>query len=98
MILTDDGLATGYTMLAAIRALRRRQPREIIVAVPVSPRSTAQAVRQEADRLAVVHVSDAIPFAVAMFYHDFRDMSDDEVRACLERAAEEHRAEQREAA
>jgi putative phosphoribosyl transferase len=98
VILTDDGLATGYTMLAAIRGLRRHQPREIIVAVPVSPRSTAQAVRQEADKFVVVHVSEAIPFAVAMFYHDFSDMSDEAVRALLERAAEEHRAEQREAA
>jgi len=98
VILTDDGLATGYTMLAAVRALRRQQPKEVVAAVPVGPRSTVHRVRQEADKLVIVHVSDSVPFAVAMFYFSFSDMSDEEVKSYLDRAAREQEGERRQAA
>ncbi len=79
VILTDDGLATGYTMLAAVKAVRKQEPASIVVAVPVSPRDTAREVASEADEMIVLYISDQYPFAVAMFYQDFADMSDEEV-------------------
>ena len=79
VILTDDGLATGYTMLAAVKAVRKQEPASIVVAVPVSPRDTAREVAHEADEMVVLYISDQYPFAVAMFYHDFADMTDEEV-------------------
>ncbi len=92
-LLTDDGLATGYTMIAAARAIRRRNPREVVIAVPVGPRSTVTEVRREADRAEVLYVSDAVPFAVAMFYQSFTDMPDAEVRYYLDLADQEGRRE-----
>jgi len=89
-LLTDDGLATGYTMLAAIQAARKRSPKEIVVAVPVSPRGTAREVGRTADKLVVLHLSDAMFFAVAAFYHNFHDVPDAEVKQYLDRAAAEY--------
>ncbi len=89
VILTDDGLATGYTMLAAALAVRKQGPKELVVGVPVSPRGTAAEVQKVVDKLVVLHVSDAMPFAVAGFYQAFTDMSDDEVKYYLELAASE---------
>jgi putative phosphoribosyl transferase len=82
-ILVDDGLATGYTMIAAARAVRKRGPGAVIVAVPVSPRSSAQEVAREADEVIALHISDEYPFAVASFYGEFPDMTDEEVRSYL---------------
>lgn len=89
VILTDDGLATGYTMIAGALATRKQRPKELVVAVPVSPRGTAAEMRRVADAVVIVHVSDAMPFAVAMFYHSFTDMADTEVKYWLDRAAAE---------
>jgi putative phosphoribosyl transferase len=82
-ILVDDGLATGYTMIAAVRAVRKRGPASVIVAVPVTPRSSAQEVGREADEVIALHISDEYPFAVASFYAEFPDMRDGEVRRYL---------------
>lgn len=82
-ILVDDGLATGYTMIAAARAVRKRGPASVIVAVPVSPRSSAEEVSREADELVVLHISDEYPFAVASFYREWTEMTDEEVRGYL---------------
>jgi len=90
VILTDDGLATGYTMIAAVQAVRKRSPREIVVAVPVSPRGTAREVGRVADRLLVGHLSDAVFFAVGAFYYSFHDMPDAEAKQDLEQAAAEY--------
>ena len=90
VILTDDGLATGYTMLAAVQATRQRSPKEIVVAVPVSPRSTAREVARVADKLVMLHLSDAVFFAVAAFYYNFHDMTDAEVKQHLDLAASEY--------
>ena len=90
VILTDDGLATGYTMLAAVQATRQRSRKEIVVAVPVSPRSTAREVARVADKLVMLHLSDAVFFAVAAFYYNFHDMTDAEVKQYLDLAASEY--------
>jgi len=79
VILTDDGLATGYTMLAAVKAVRKQEPASIVVAVPVSPRDTAREVARAADEMVVLHISDQYPFAIALFYQQFPDMTDEEV-------------------
>lgn len=82
VIVVDDGLATGASMRAAVRALRQRRPAEIVVAVPVAPASTCAALRQEAD--AVVCARTPEPFAaVGQWYEDFSQTSDEEVRELL---------------
>ncbi len=85
VIVVDDGLATGSTMRAAVRALRQSNPRRIIVAVPVAAQETARSLRQEAE---VVCPSTPPDFhAVSMWYEDFSQTSDEEVRNLLESAS-----------
>ena len=82
VIVVDDGLATGSTMLAAVRALRLQQAKRIIVAVPVSPRGTCDALRREADD--VVCLSFPEPFeAVGAWYEDFTQVTDRAVQDAL---------------
>ncbi|HLV81121.1 MAG TPA: phosphoribosyltransferase [Chthonomonadaceae bacterium] len=84
-ILVDDGLATGVTARAAIRSLRRLQPRRIVLAVPVCAPQTAEAIRPEVDDLVCLLQPD--PFrAVGLWYRDFEQVSDQEVIALLQRA------------
>jgi len=86
VIIVDDGLATGSTMLAAVRALRRQGAKRIVVAVPVGPPSTCDAMRGEADE--VVCLSSPEPFdAVGAWYEDFTQVSDREVQDALSAAA-----------
>jgi len=77
VILVDDGIATGASVLAAVRAVQAAEPGSIIVAVPVAPRSACRKVAQEADDVICVTTPDAFD-AVGQVYRDF-DQSDDEV-------------------
>jgi putative phosphoribosyl transferase len=86
VILVDDGLASGYTMLAAIESLRKHAPSSIVVAVPVASSGAVRLVASKTDRLVVLMVSHRIPFAVAGFYRIWRDLTDEEVRDYLKRA------------
>ena len=81
-VLVDDGAATGVSMKAAIRALRRRLPRDIIVAIPVAPRDTAAELAAEADRLVCLE-QPARFVALSCHYHDFPQLTDGEVVAIL---------------
>jgi predicted phosphoribosyltransferase len=90
MILIDDGLATGATMLVAIAALRKKGPAKIVVAVPVCPPETLQEVERVADET-VALFAPAWFRGVGQFYEDFAQISDDEVRVLLARAAEKNR-------
>lgn len=82
VIVVDDGLATGSTMLAAVAAVRALQPAAVVVAVPVGARQAVQALRTVADL--VVCLSTPEPFiAVGAAYEDFRQLSDEEVVAVL---------------
>ncbi|MBX9895629.1 MAG: phosphoribosyltransferase [Nitrosomonas sp.] len=82
VIVIDDGLATGSTMIAALHALRNRKPEQLICAVPVAPPETIQKLQGKADR--IVCLSAPVDFyAVGQFYRDFPQVSDDEVIACL---------------
>ena len=86
VILVDDGLATGATMRAAVKALRQRGTAKIVVAVPVGPPDTCREFEDEADE--VVCASEPEFFqAVGQYYEDFSQTSDDEVRELLARAA-----------
>lgn len=82
VILVDDGIATGSTMLAAIGLLRSRQAHRIIVAVPVAPGDTARRLREQADEVITLLEPEAF-VAVGEWYADFSQTSDDEVRELL---------------
>jgi predicted phosphoribosyltransferase len=85
VIVVDDGLATGSTMRAAVRALRTMKPRALIVAVPVGARPTCEELRAEADD--VLCLATPYPFqAVGLWYEDFEQTADEEVHELLERA------------
>jgi erythromycin esterase-like protein/predicted phosphoribosyltransferase len=85
VILVDDGLATGSTMVAAVQAILQDEPERIVVAVPVAAPEVCAAMRTIADE--VVCLSTPEPFgAVGAWYEDFSQTSDDEVRALLEQA------------
>jgi putative phosphoribosyl transferase len=84
VIVVDDGLASGYTMIAAIRALKKYGTKKVIVAVPVSPSSAIEKVRRESVDVVCLHEQPEGPFAVASYYDDFSDLSDEEVISLLE--------------
>jgi predicted phosphoribosyltransferase len=90
VILVDDGLATGASMQAAARAVRRHDPTRIVVAVPVASRTTCDQFREEVDEV-ICAVTPAPFYAVGNWYEDFSQTSDEEVRELLERAAEQRR-------
>jgi predicted phosphoribosyltransferase len=84
VILVDDGLATGSTMLAAVRALRQLGPARAVVAVPVAAPETCAALRGEVDEMVCAVTPDPF-YAVGVWYDDFAQTSDDEVRDLLGR-------------
>jgi len=87
VILVDDGLATGSTMRAAAAALRAQGPAKIVVAVPVAAAETCDAFRAEVDEIVCVRTPE--PFhAVGLWYEDFSQTSDEEVRDLLRRASD----------
>jgi len=86
VIVVDDGIATGCSILAAITAVRRRKVARVVVAVPVAPASGCSAVRMEADEVISVAEPDLF-LAVSQWYQDFRPISDDDVRSLLDRSA-----------
>jgi putative phosphoribosyl transferase len=92
VILVDDGLATGSTMRAAAQAVRAQDPARIVVAVPVAAAETCDELRGEVDE--VVCTLTPEPFrAVGIWYDDFAQTTDEEVRDLLRRADEELAAE-----
>jgi len=86
VVLVDDGLATGSTMRAAVEALRREGARTIVAAVPIAAPDTCESMRDEVDDIVCAVTPE--PFrAVGIWYVDFSETSDQEVRELLERAA-----------
>ena len=93
VILVDDGLATGSTMLAAVTAVKQQQPKKVIVAVPVAAAPTCQALRAVVDEVVCGYTPE--PFhAVGLWYDDFTQTTDAEARALLDasRHADEDRS------
>lgn len=85
VIVVDDGVATGYTMLAALRSLREQKPAELALAVPVGPPETFDRLKNEVE--ALVYLEAPVDFAaVGQFYRSFDQVSDDEVIAILKNA------------
>jgi len=82
VILVDDGIATGASMMAAVRAIRGAKPQSIIVAVPVGPESVCHELAREADDVVCATMPPAFE-AVGQVYGDFHQVSDDEVRKLL---------------
>ena len=89
-ILVDDGLATGVTARAAIRALRRLQPRRLVLAVPVCAAQTAKLIGSEVDELVCLETPADLG-AIGFWYRDFSQTSDEEVIELLESARREGR-------
>jgi putative phosphoribosyl transferase len=81
-IIVDDGIATGASMLAAVRAVRAAQPASVVVAVPVGPPSACKQLGREADDVVCAMMPTAFE-AVGQVYADFHQVSDDEVRELL---------------
>jgi predicted phosphoribosyltransferase len=86
VILVDDGVATGATMTAAVRALRQQSPHHIVVATPVASATAYHALQRIADDCVALIVSDVL-YGVGMYYRDFSQTTDEEVQTLLERAA-----------
>jgi putative phosphoribosyl transferase len=86
VVLVDDGLATGSTMRAAARAARRYEPKQVVVAAPVAAPETCRDLRADADDV-VCAVTPTPLLAIGLWYDDFAQTSDEEVRELLDRAA-----------
>jgi putative phosphoribosyl transferase len=86
VILVDDGIATGSSIRAAIRALRQMSPARLVVATPVAPASTCNRLRPEVDELVCVETPEPF-YGVGQFYDDFSQVSDEEVKRLLDSAA-----------
>ena len=89
VILVDDGLATGATMRAAVKALRQSGAAKIVVTVPVGPPDTCRQLEEEADEMICLS-TPAFFQAVGQYYEDFSQTSDEDVRELLSQAAQEH--------
>jgi len=83
VIITDDGLASGYSMLSAVRMVKKHGPMEVVVAVPTAPLSSVIRVGKEADRIFSAHVQGSGSFAVANAYRYWHDLSEEEVKEML---------------
>ena len=87
VIVVDDGVATGATMKVALRAISRKEPSKLVVAVPVGASSTCMELREEADE--VICLGTPEPFmSVGSWYQSFDQTSDEEVRELLQKSHE----------
>lgn len=82
VILVDDGIATGASLAAGVRALRQLQPATIVIAAPVAPQDTINRLRREADDVVCVAIPERFR-GVGQFYYDFSQVSDEEVNELL---------------
>ncbi len=86
-IVVDDGLASGYTMLAAVRFLKKVSPGKIIVAVPTGLERTIKFILPEADELVCLNVRSGFSFAVAEAYRTWYDLKEEEILSLVRRPA-----------
>jgi predicted phosphoribosyltransferase len=84
-IVIDDGLASGYTMIAAINSLKQRKASRVIVAVPVASGSAFDLVKPQVDDIIAVRISRTGWFAVASYYQDWYDLTDEDVLHYLDK-------------
>jgi len=86
VVVVDDGLASGFTMLAAVRSIRRRSPKGITVAVPTASNTAVELLIDEVDELICPNIRGGPMFAVADAYMEWHDLSDKEVMGFLSKA------------
>jgi predicted phosphoribosyltransferase len=91
VIVVDDGVATGATLKATLRSLRKRGAKPLVVAVPVGPKDTVAALKTEADRVVCLHTPELF-YAIGEFYEDFDQTADQEVIELLEKSRQEMQA------
>jgi len=84
VILVDDGLATGYTMLVAIKCVKKYKPKKLIVAVPTGNSNAISLIADEVDEIYCLNIRDEFIFAVADAYEEWHDLSDEEVLILLD--------------
>lgn len=89
VILADDGLASGYTMLAAYYAIQKLNPKKIIVAVPVASLAARQLLEKEVEELLILHTDSSRPFAIADFYGEWDELTDDDTVNLASQATQE---------
>jgi len=85
VIIVDDGLASGYTMLSAIDYVKRHEPQKIVVAVPTGSKRTVDIILPQVDELVCLNMRSGVVFAVANAYENWYDLEDDEVISILTR-------------
>lgn len=78
VILVDDGIATGYTVRAALKSIKAREPKELVLAVPVGPKETLDVLAAEVDKIVCPYIPDEF-YAVGQFYVEFDQVTDQEV-------------------
>lgn len=83
VIIVDDGLASGYTMKAAIESVRHRKPKKVVAAAPVGPEAVVKELEKVADKVVTCAVGSMPKFYVSDFYRYWHDITDDEVLHCL---------------
>jgi predicted phosphoribosyltransferase len=83
VIIIDDGLASGYTMRAAVESLRHRKPDKVIAAVPVGPLAVVEGLRKVADSVVTCETGKELRFYIADYYRYWHDITDAEVLHCL---------------
>lgn len=86
-IVVDDGIATGTTMRAVIKALRLKGPKSILLAIPVAPADAVEALRAEVDDVVCLAMPEAF-YGIGLYYADFHQVPDEEVIKCLDEARE----------
>jgi predicted phosphoribosyltransferase len=82
-IVVDDGLASGYTMKAAVRYVRKGRPSKVVAAVPTGARNAVEGMLLEVDELVCLNVRSGYPYAVADAYREWHDLCDDDVLALI---------------
>jgi len=85
VVLVDDGLASGYTMLASVKSVKKKRPRKIIVAVPTGSSHAVQLISPHVDTVVCLNIRSDLFFAVADAYRTWYDLSDEEVVEFLRR-------------
>jgi putative phosphoribosyl transferase len=88
VIVVDDGIATGATIRAALASIRKKEPKSVVLAVPVAPSSTLQELKKDADAVVCLATPESF-YAIGQFYMDFSQTADDEVKMLLRLNKEE---------
>lgn len=85
VIIADDGLASGFTMLSAVESVKERKPKKLVVAVPTGSETAIQRIEPEVDELVCINIRTGPTFSVAGAYKNWRDLSDEEVMEILKK-------------